>query len=183
MIALSAVSSLASSIFPKFISPTLTEEEWNKHNNDLKQKLFPLHQQLSNTTSKEDIETLGALIGQAIGHFVSERSEVFENSEIKSNAKYVSHQSKAMQQLKSHKKQLQRQLMTNFYSDFKKHEKKKHDIKTTTYQEDLQKKNRWQFSKAVTRGEFGKEKKSTNIFQSCSKPTLLSILNSDHHRF
>ena len=109
-LALSTVSSLASSVFSKFTSPSLTEQEWTKHNNDLMQKLFPLHQQLSKSTSKEDIETLGALIGQAIAYFVNERPEVFENSEIKSNAKYVSHKSKTMQQLKEHKKSLQ--LMT-----------------------------------------------------------------------
>ena len=45
-------------------------------------------------------------------------------------------------------------------SDLKKHEKKKHDMKTTAYQEDLFNKNRWEFSKSVTRGEFGKEKKA-----------------------
>ena len=70
-LALSAVSSLAKSVFPKFTLPSFTEVEWAKHDDDLKQKLFPLHHQLSKTTCKEDIETLGALIGQAIAHFVS----------------------------------------------------------------------------------------------------------------
>ena len=44
-------------------------------------------------------------------------------------------------------------------SNLRKHEKKKHDMKTTAHQEDLFNKNRWEFSKSVTRGEFGKEKK------------------------
>ena len=119
-LALLTVSSLKSDIFPKFTSPTLTGDGWSQHNNDLKQKLDSLHQQLCRATSKEDIMTLGALIGQAIGHFVSERPEVFENSEIKSNVKYVSHQSKTMQQLKQHKKSLQRQIVTNCTDEIRK---------------------------------------------------------------
>ena len=77
-LALSTVSSLASSVFSKFTSPSLTEQEWTKHNNDLMQKLFQLHQQMSKFTSKEDIETLGALIWQALAYFVNERPKVFE---------------------------------------------------------------------------------------------------------
>ena len=148
-------------------------EEWAKHNTDLLQKLFLLHEQLNKTTSKEDIETLGALIGQAIGHFVNERPEVFENFEIKPNTKFMSHQSNTMKQLKDYKKSLQRQMMTDYtsetrkkfwealraISDLRKHEKKKHDMKTTAHQEDLFNTNRWEFSKSVTRGEFGKGKK------------------------
>ena len=82
-LALVTFSSLKSDIFPKFTLPTLTKDEWSQHDSDLKEKLQPLHQQLSRSTNKEDIETLGALIGQAIGHFVSERSQVFEKLEIK----------------------------------------------------------------------------------------------------
>ena len=45
-------------------------------------------------------------------------------------------------------------------------------MKTTAYQEDLFNKNRWEFSKTVTRGEFGKEKKS---------PTFTKAKANEHY--
>ena len=93
------------------------KNEWSNYNTELQHKLFPLNKQLNKSTSKEDIETLGAFIGQAIGNFVNERPEVFENFEIKPNKKFVNHQYKTMKQLKDHKKSLQRQMITNYTSE------------------------------------------------------------------
>ena len=57
-------------------------------------------------------------------------------------------------------------------SDLKRHEKKKHDMKTTAYQEELFNKNKWEFSKSVTRGEFGNEKMS---------PTFSKVQANQHY--
>ena len=74
--------------------------------------------------------------------------------------------------LKLTKKNLQRKLLSmsstletrkNFWetvraiSDFKKIEKKKQELQTTSHQEKMFKKNPWEFSKSAVRGELGKE--------------------------
>ena len=84
-----------------------------------------------------------------------------------------------MQQLKKHKKALQRQMMTPGYtqtvrkqlwqtckaiSNMKKQKKKKNKMRTTSLQEGLFRKNSWEFSKSVCRGEFGNE----NLFLTFS---------------
>jgi hypothetical protein len=171
-LALSAVSVLLNVVFPKFASPSVTKDESKKLNTALELKLKPLHYHLGKATNKVDVEVLGALISQELAQFVEEHPDVYEKSELKSNATYVRHESKTLQELKKHKKTLQRQMMTSAYtdtirkqyweacraiSDLKKQEKKKEELKTTLHQEKLFQKNRWEFSKSVCRGELGKE--------------------------
>ena len=148
--AFSIVSLLASTVLAKFDTPELAKEDWSILDRELKSKLHPLHYHLGTATNQSDVTKLGSLISEAIASFVKDRPEVFEKAEIKPNAKYVKHQSATMQQLKQHKKSLQRQMMTaastqeirkKFWeacraiSDLKKQEKKKHEMKTTSYQE------------------------------------------------
>ena len=171
-LALSLASALTKDIFPKFTSPSLTKDDSKKLDTELQHRLKPLHYHLGKANNKADVEALGALIGHEIAKFVEEKPNMYEKAEVKSNVKYVKHQSKTMQQLKEHKKTLQKQLMTPAYtdtlrkqyweacraiSDLNKQEKKKEDLQTTAHQEKLFQKNRWQFSKSVCRGEFGKE--------------------------
>ena len=72
----------------------------------------PLHYHLGRATNQSDVTKLGSLISETSASFVKDRPEVFEKAVIKPNAKYVKHQSAKMQQLKQHKKSLQRQMMT-----------------------------------------------------------------------
>ena len=53
-------------------------------------------------------------------------------------------------------------------SDMKKIEKNKEDMRSTYHQENLFLKNRWEFSKSVCRGEFGKENLVPNFTQQAA---------------
>ena len=111
LIALTFTSALNSNIFPKYDTPLIDKEDWTKQDNELKQRLYPLHFHLGRATNKDEITMLGDMISKEIEKFVSEKPELFEKAEVKSGGAFVKHTSKTMAQLKEHKKTLQRQLI------------------------------------------------------------------------
>ena len=152
----------------------MDKSDWEKVNKDLKRDIANLEYLISRADAT-DAALLGDKLNEMISKFIEARPEIFEKSEVKADnqgASYVKHQSKTMQQLKAHKKDLQRKLLSmsstletrkHFWetvramSDLKKIEKKKQELQTTSHQEKLFKKNPWEFSKSAVRGDLGKK--------------------------
>ena len=159
--------------FLKFVIPSLVENsEIKRLDNELKQRLAPLHHLISRSTDPEDVQTLGNRVSIIISTFCSENRELFEENDTQHSTKFVKHQNKTIAELENIKKTLRKEAFREgagpdkrkeFYetikaiSDLKAKEKFKQDLKTGAYQEKQFNKNKFKFSKEIVTDTFGKE--------------------------
>ena len=106
------ITTLPKQSFRKYEAPNMDKSDWEKINTDLKREIANLEYLISRANAT-DAALLGDQLNLVISKFVEARPEIFEKSEVKADkegATYVQHQSKTMQQLKAHKKNLQRKI-------------------------------------------------------------------------
>ena len=155
--------------FFRFSSPSLEVSEWKRLNNQLKQKLAPLHFLISNCSFSSELSVLGNQVSLEISNFCNENKELFAE-EFKPSQEYVNHGNKTIAQLEKYKKELRKEAFKagagpekrklfheacKAVSELKKREKKRQDEKTTAFQEKKFNSNRYKFAKEIVNGTFG----------------------------
>jgi hypothetical protein len=172
-------STLTTSTFTAYETPSLEADEWSRLDRLLKKELIPFNYHLSRMTDEFQIAILGDLIGQKVTSFLDEHADLFPKPDPKVKKQYVKPCSSTLAELKKLKKQIRKQLDTPslwhslpFYSsdlisdlfacckaigDVKKQEMKKAKAKTVSFQEGLFLKNRYNFSKGCLAGSLESE--------------------------
>ena len=156
----------------KFVLPSAEKDIWEGINAELRDKLHPYHHHLARLNNAEDIADMGNQINSVIRDFLLERPELFDTieSENSSKAAFINHPFKTLEQAKKAKNYLRKKAFgrdgtkddkKRFYeavkavSELKKKAKKKEEIKTAKWQEDLYFKNKWEFAKHACNGTIG----------------------------
>ena len=82
----------------KFEEPKIEKSEWDRLNNELKQKLAPINHHICKSKNPEDIITLGDQANIIIRDFLIENPELFENTETTKRSKYKKHTLKSLEE-------------------------------------------------------------------------------------
>ena len=151
----------------KFIAPScLDKDSWTTYNNELNEKLSPLHNALANDLIAPDLagnmlieETIDFLqskpdLAPSKKHsknFINNNQSIEKAKTLKNSLRKAAKQSKDP----SDQKKFYKALRT--YNVMRRNKQKSEKVKSTSYQESLYHDNFWNFSKSVCSGTFGKD--------------------------
>ncbi|XP_071491341.1 uncharacterized protein [Diadema antillarum] len=152
--------------FTRLAIPQYARNEWQQRNNELKELIAPIHRDLNHRilTPKEAADSFSHTV---FGYFASQPDFVQENN----SRAYVEHEPKTLADARKKKNILRRKAFgkesteedrKNFRSAvkavsfLKKRSDKRKAGKTAAYQENLYRKDFWNFSKQVCNGDFNK---------------------------
>ena len=157
----------------KYCAPSINSEDLSVLDSSLKRKLSPLHHHISRCTDPADLATLGDQLPILLTEFLEENKELFADEKKQHSKGFISHPNKTLTELQHLKKVLRKKAFSRagtdedrkkFHSclkaisELKKVEKRRLLLKTTTHQEKMFHKNRWEFSKQAVKGSLLQEK-------------------------
>ena len=157
----------------KYCAPSINSEDLSVLDSSLKRKLSPLHHHISRCTDPADLATLGDQLPILLTEFLEENRELFADEKKQHSKGFISHPNKTLTELQHLKKVLRKKAFSRagtdedrkkFHSclkaisELRKGEKRRLLLKTTTHQEKMFHKNRWDFSKQAVKGSLLQEK-------------------------
>ena len=134
--------------------------------------MSPLHHHISRCTDPSDLATLGDQLPILLTEFLEENKELFADEEKQHSKGFISHPKKTLTELQHLKKVFRKKAFSRAVTDedrkkfhsclkaineLRKVEKRRLLLKTTTHEEKMFHKNRWEFSKQAVKGSLLQE--------------------------